>query len=287
MPDHPPGTVWAGHGSPSGLTSGPATRQPVPSTLTTTPCHSAYHRAVQETGRGSGTDGSIITGTPALPRVPANPRVHDGELRGIHSVWADSGTWVRPGRRGRAAAGTGSRRGPSCPRRQPAGMCGCSPNGQKIGKGRMDHTIPTAPGARSYGRRRRALGSAACAPTRPSPSTSWRSSPRWRCRRQPPERGLRTEDALTCTVVSTEGALWAALLTAGPDGAPITDLMAACGMGRSWVYYRLREHARAGRAIQTTRGAWRAVRPGDGRPPGHPGTSQPPRGPRRPRCDVQ
>ena len=63
--------------------------------------------------------------------------------------------------------------------------------------------------------------------------------------------------------------------------------MAACGMGRSWVYYRLREHARAGRAVQTTRGAWRAVRPGDGRPPGHPGTSRPPRGPRRPRGDVQ
>ncbi len=84
-----------------------------------------------------------------------------------------------------------------------------------------------------------------------------------------------------------EAALWAALLTAGPDGAPITDLMAACGMGRSWVYYRLREHARAGRAIQTTRGAWRAVRPGDGRPPGHPGTSRPPRGPRRPRGDAQ
>ncbi len=84
-----------------------------------------------------------------------------------------------------------------------------------------------------------------------------------------------------------EAALWAALLRAGPDGAPITDLMAACGMGRRWVYYRQREHARAGRAVQTTRGAWRAARPGDNRPPGHPGTSRPPRGPRRPRGDVQ
>ena len=83
-----------------------------------------------------------------------------------------------------------------------------------------------------------------------------------------------------------EAALWGALLRAG-DGAPITELMAACGMGRSWVYYRLREHARAARAMQTTRGAWRAVRPGDGRPPGHPGTSRPPRSPRRPRGDVQ
>ena len=84
-----------------------------------------------------------------------------------------------------------------------------------------------------------------------------------------------------------EAALWAALLRAGADGMSITNLMAACGMGRSWVYYRLREHARAGRAVQTTRGAWRAVRPGDGRPPGHPGTGRPPRGPRRSRGDAQ
>jgi hypothetical protein len=32
---------------------------------------------------------------PHLPRVPANPRVRDGELRGIHAVWAGSGPWVR------------------------------------------------------------------------------------------------------------------------------------------------------------------------------------------------
>ena len=38
-------------------------RQPVPATLPTTPCHSAT-RAVQETGRSSGADGSIVTGTP-------------------------------------------------------------------------------------------------------------------------------------------------------------------------------------------------------------------------------
>lgn len=48
---------------------------------------------------------------------------------------------------------------------------------------------------------------------------------------------------------------------------------------------RLREHARAGCAVQTTRGS-RAVRPGDGRPPGHSGTGRPPRGPRRPRGDA-
>ena len=83
-----------------------------------------------------------------------------------------------------------------------------------------------------------------------------------------------------------EAALWAALLTARPDGAPITDLMAACGMGRSWVYYRLRGHARAGRAVQTTRGRGgpcgrgAAVRRGTRAPSAT-------RGPRRPRGDVQ
>ena len=54
-----------------------------------------------------------------MPRVPANPRVRDGELRGIHAVWADP----TPGLCGRRAVavvlprGPGSRRGPSCPRR--------------------------------------------------------------------------------------------------------------------------------------------------------------------------
>ncbi|MGH3673417.1 MAG: FtsK/SpoIIIE domain-containing protein, partial [Pseudonocardiaceae bacterium] len=72
-----------------------------------------------------------------------------------------------------------------------------------------------------------------------------------------------------------ETALWAALRRAGAEGALIAELMSACGMGRSWVYYRLREHARAGRAARTTRGAWRAITPSgptDGRPPPRPST---------------
>jgi hypothetical protein len=35
--------------------------------------------------------------------------------------------------------------------------------------------------------------------------------------------------------------------------------MAATGMSRSWVYYRLHEHANAGRAIQVSRGRWLAT----------------------------
>jgi S-DNA-T family DNA segregation ATPase FtsK/SpoIIIE len=65
-----------------------------------------------------------------------------------------------------------------------------------------------------------------------------------------------------------ETALWDALVDAGPEGVSAGELEATCGMGRSWVYYRLREHARAGRAAQVRRGYWRAVRPPDS-PPGN------------------
>ncbi len=72
-----------------------------------------------------------------------------------------------------------------------------------------------------------------------------------------------------------ETALWAALSSAGPEGVSVTALVTASGMGRSWVYYRLAEHAAAGRAVQVRRGCWRAARPpdgpsGDGRPPPRP-----------------
>lgn len=63
-----------------------------------------------------------------------------------------------------------------------------------------------------------------------------------------------------------ETALWDALVDAGPEGVPVAELEAACGMARRWVYYRLQEHAQAGRAVQVRRGYWRAARPAD-RPP--------------------
>src|SRR6266536_89316 len=77
-----------------------------------------------------------------------------------------------------------------------------------------------------------------------------------------------------------ENALWAALRHAGPNGAPIAELLAATGMTRPTLYRHLRAHAQAGRVVQTVRGRWRAVVPGSGpadrRPPPRPG------GPRRP-----
>ncbi len=81
-------------------------------------------------------------------------------------------------------------------------------------------------------------------------------------------------------------ALWAALRHAGPGGVAVAELVAACGMGRRWVYYRLREHATAGRVVQVRRGRWRAVPGTDGsqgrsRPPSGPAPGRPPRGPGR------
>jgi len=45
-----------------------------------------------------------------------------------------------------------------------------------------------------------------------------------------------------------ETALWDALVDAGPEGVSVAKLEAACGMGRSWIYYRLQAHATAGSA---------------------------------------
>jgi S-DNA-T family DNA segregation ATPase FtsK/SpoIIIE len=65
---------------------------------------------------------------------------------------------------------------------------------------------------------------------------------------------------------SPEAALWHALCGAGPDGVPVALLIEVTGMGRTWVYDRLRQYASAGRVIQTLRGHWRAVTP-DSPPP--------------------
>ena len=84
-----------------------------------------------------------------------------------------------------------------------------------------------------------------------------------------------------------ETVLWDALNGASPDGVSVADLAAACGRTQRWVYYRLREHAATGRAVQVTRGYWRAERSadgpqGDGRPPPRPKPGRPPGRPRRP-----
>jgi S-DNA-T family DNA segregation ATPase FtsK/SpoIIIE len=54
-----------------------------------------------------------------------------------------------------------------------------------------------------------------------------------------------------------EAALWDALAAAADEGISVPELVAAIGMSRRWIYYRLGKLAAAGRAVQTTRGLWR------------------------------
>jgi hypothetical protein len=57
--------------------------------------------------------------------------------------------------------------------------------------------------------------------------------------------------------------LWLALCMAPPGGAGIAELMNASGMSRPTVYRHLADHARAGRAVQVSRGRWRACTTGE------------------------
>jgi hypothetical protein len=52
--------------------------------------------------------------------------------------------------------------------------------------------------------------------------------------------------------------LWAALSMAPEEGSSIPDLLQATGMTRATLYRHLGEHAKFGRAIQVSRGRWRA-----------------------------
>lgn len=61
-----------------------------------------------------------------------------------------------------------------------------------------------------------------------------------------------------------EDALWVALCDAPDEGADIAELMRTSGMTRPTLYRHLAAHADAGRAVQVSRGRWRAARAGDG-----------------------
>jgi hypothetical protein len=61
----------------------------------------------------------------------------------------------------------------------------------------------------------------------------------------------------------TPGALlWIALCVAPAEGAIIAELMSSSGMNRTTLYRHLIDHARAGRAVQVSRGRWRAATTG-------------------------
>jgi S-DNA-T family DNA segregation ATPase FtsK/SpoIIIE len=57
---------------------------------------------------------------------------------------------------------------------------------------------------------------------------------------------------------TTGNALWLALCVAPDEGSEIGELMRVTGWKRTKLYRHLQEHAEAGRAIQVSRGRWRA-----------------------------
>ena len=56
-----------------------------------------------------------------------------------------------------------------------------------------------------------------------------------------------------------EAALRAMLTSAPQEGIPVPDLIKTTDMSRRWVYYQLNAFAKAGRAVQVSRGRWRAI----------------------------
>jgi S-DNA-T family DNA segregation ATPase FtsK/SpoIIIE len=59
--------------------------------------------------------------------------------------------------------------------------------------------------------------------------------------------------------------LWAALSLAPDEGMSVPDLVTITGMGRRWIYYRLKALAATGRVVQTARGRWRIATEADHR----------------------
>ena len=58
---------------------------------------------------------------------------------------------------------------------------------------------------------------------------------------------------------TAEDALWFALCMAPEEGTEVGELIAVTGMSRPTLYRHLAQHAKAGRAVQVSRGRWRAA----------------------------
>ncbi len=59
--------------------------------------------------------------------------------------------------------------------------------------------------------------------------------------------------------IDANSMLWEALSSAPPEGIPVSELIAITGMSRRWVFWRLKQLAERGEAVQTVRGHWRAA----------------------------
>jgi len=123
-----------------------------------------------------------------------------------------------------------------------------------------EHTVPHPARAYLVTDALVARYAAACAPHRPrlhgdgSPK-----APQWPQVREQGQPGSEPPPGGLGSLSGPETVLWAALRRAGPDGVTVAALAKITGKGRTWVYERLREHAAAGRAVQTIRGHWRAT----------------------------
>jgi len=60
------------------------------------------------------------------------------------------------------------------------------------------------------------------------------------------------------TEPTADDVLWLALCLAPDEGTDVAELLRVTGMSRPTLYRRLADHAKAGRAIQVSRGRWRA-----------------------------
>ena len=112
----------------------------------------------------------------------------------------------------------------------------------------------TRPQLDSISRLALAAGSPPPAPQPPrytEPRSPRRQTRRCRHRRTaPPADGQQDPDAI----------LRRALSAAPAEGVPVSDLITVTGMSRRWVFYRLRQLAADGYAVQTVRGYWRTAR---------------------------
>ena len=93
-------------------------------------------------------------------------------------------------------------------------------------------------------------------PSAPQPSNA--PSPEHRAAR-PDDDG--TSEPLAADEQQDPDAILRRALSAAPaEGVPVSDLITVTGMSRRWVFYRLRQLAAEGYAVQTVRGYWRTVR---------------------------
>jgi len=92
------------------------------------------------------------------------------------------------------------------------------------------------------------------------------SAPRPSGNPSPDHRAVRPDDAgpgeprVASEQQDPDAILRRALSAAPAEGVPVSDLITVTGMSRRWVFYRLRQLAADGYAVQTVRGYWRGAR---------------------------